>query len=94
MEDIKEKSADELFKELGYEKDFEQHEDWNTTIYNSLDTSIEFTSEKHIMFTKKTKYKTTILDMQELKAINKKTEELRMVSCKNVKKTPKKVVKM
>lgn len=68
--------ADEMFEKLEYEKSIEQHKNWNTTIYNSCDASIEFTSDKHILLTKKTKYKTIILDMQELQAINEKCKEL------------------
>ena len=72
----KEKTADEMFEKLGYEKHFEHHDDWNTTIYNDDSTSIEFTSDKEILLTRRIDYKTVILGMQELKAINKKCKEL------------------
>ena len=67
------KTADEMFEELGYEK---EETTWNEEgkkhfiEYNSNDTQIQFSLDtKHILIT-------NILNMQELQAINKKVEEL------------------
>ena len=57
--------ADKIFKELGYEKIYE---DGLFTQYEKEDLSIELT-KKEILFEKKTKYKTVILTLNELKAI-------------------------
>ena len=95
MEDIKEKSADEMFEELGYEKEMENKKRI-MFIYEGqfFDKYIVFEMiDKHIVIELGTGESTNI-NMQELKAINKKIEELGWQSCKNVKKTPKKVGKM
>ena len=68
---MKEKTADELFKELGYEKIFgETAEVYKLSIEN-----------KNIYFSKiikriRIKGKCDLIDMEELQAINKKVEEL------------------
>ena len=73
MEDIKEKSADEMFEELGYIEHFntEYAEVFRTDSSHSFGHSIEFLTESHKVFNT---YNT--INMQELKAINKKIEEL------------------
>ena len=74
MEDIKEKTADEMFEELGYEKESDYY-------YHSNEMAIK---KKHIKFYKNVKevivesklcfsYE---INMQELQAINKKCKEL------------------
>lgn len=69
--------ADKLFEELDYKKIFEKHIDWYSTIYNSGDISIEFTSDKEVIITNRSKtYKPAILSVQELEAINMKCKEL------------------
>ena len=69
--------ANKLFDELGYKKIKENHDGWWTIIYNSDDLSIEFTSDKELIITNKNiNYENVILNMQELKAINKKCLEL------------------
>ena len=76
MEDIKEKSSDELFEELGYEKDVMHYNCDNTDVYTYKKDNdfIRFrTADKRMV----TLYKTTF-SSEELKAINKKVEELRM----------------
>lgn len=100
MEEIKEKSADEMFEELGYEKirenqieiiylQSEEHlgEKFNFEIIIARLPKLIYSKEK---FTNRT----VGFNLKILKAINKKIEELRMVSCKSVKKTLKKVAKM
>lgn len=73
MEDIKEKSADELFKELGYIEKFSYDKFivYRTDSSHSAGHSIEFFTNSHKVFNS---YNT--INMQELKAINKKCEEL------------------
>ena len=71
MEDIKEKSADEMFEELGYEK----HQVENLIIYyfeGSVGMWIKFNLDT------KTYRGNIYINTQELKAINKKIKELRM----------------
>ena len=71
MEDIKEKSADEMFEELGYE-----HSEFMYEIYYVKDgKTISFWTnrnevESHVRVI------SARITMQELKAINKKVEEL------------------
>lgn len=72
----KEKTADELFKELGYKKQYE-----NESIYYYMDIDLK---DNYIVF--ETGYKSFAkiscyhdagdITMQELQAINKKVEEL------------------
>ena len=69
---MKEKTADEMFEELGYEKIFEDNTE---TQYEGKCTNVEIT-RTGILLNKLTKYKTVILTVQELQAINKKVEEL------------------
>ena len=57
--------ADKMFEELGYQK---YYEDNLFTQYEKEDLSIEL-AKNEILFTKKTKYKTVILSIDELKAI-------------------------
>lgn len=74
----KEKTADELFKELGYEKQYE-----NESIYYYMDIDLK---DNYIVF--ETVYKSFAkiscyhdagdITMQELKAINEKARELRL----------------
>ena len=71
MEDIKEKTADEMFEELGYKIDYENS--YVTRFYkedNLFGKTIEF---YHIF---KTFNKLESITMQELQAINKKCKEL------------------
>jgi hypothetical protein len=72
MEDIKEKSADELFVELGYEIKESQINVFIIDEFENIAIKIHKTS-KEISF-----YRLTI-SIQELKAINKKIKELRLV---------------
>ena len=61
--------ADRLFEELGYKKIFEKHIGWYSTIYNSDDISIEFTSDEELIITNRSEdYKPAILSMKELEA--------------------------
>ena len=64
--------ADEMFEKLGYGKMFE---DDIETQYEGKCTNIEIT-KTHILLNKTTNYKTVILTMQELQAINMKCKEL------------------
>lgn len=76
MEDIKEKTADEMFEELGYDKyEFDTYIDYLCRINSNC-----------ICFRKDTKQfdshcgiGSEYIDMQELQAINKKCKELRLV---------------
>ena len=74
--------ADEMFEELGYNK---VKDDDSETIYQFKDRLLGDLTEHNIMFVKVSRivfsYNTNIkkccgLDMQDLKAINKKCEEL------------------
>lgn len=73
----KEKTADELFKELGYEKirNNKNFEVYRKNDYNIIDFEID---DKR--FYKSAKYDTTSdgITMEELQAINKKVRELRL----------------
>ena len=72
--------ADKLFEELDYKKIFEKHIDWYSIIYISKDISIEFTSDKELIITSRSKtYRPAILSMQEIKAIYMKCKELEMI---------------
>lgn len=87
MEDIKEKTADEMFEELGFEKtdsDKLKHIHFVTDIdattrafilfhktYHKIETYIYDSRDKECM--------TKVISMQELQAINKKCKELRLV---------------
>ena len=75
MEDIKEKSADELFEKLGYEK----QENAFSIDYKSTIKAMGETFIRTISFKKKSKLVQVeqLLDGLELKAINKKVEELK-----------------
>lgn len=69
--------ADKMFEELGYKKIFEKYIDLYSIIYISDDISIEFTSDKELIITNRSKtYKSAILSMQEIKAIYMKCKEL------------------
>lgn len=75
MEDIKEKTADEMFEELGYEKKYEgtyKREKQELVFYSDL---------REVAIYKKDENGLGIdfIDMQELQAINKKCKELRLV---------------
>ena len=76
MEDIKEKTADEMFEELGYIEKFtyDKFIVYRTDSSHSVGHSIEFFTDKHKVFNS---YNT--INMQELQAINKKCFELRLV---------------
>lgn len=67
--------ADRLFEKLGYKKEEASWKEDNKKHfieYNTDDTQIQFSIDtRHILIT-------NILNMQELQAINKKVEELRM----------------
>ena len=83
---MKEKTADEMFEELGYEK-------YNEYVYinyhtKNEDKDIEFATIIEFDEDKKTFYKDNYgsigdITMQELKAINQKVLELRMVKKMN-----------
>ena len=83
MEDIKEKSADELFKQLGYYLDTAEEGsglycrdilDKNTFGYKDSEMIYFDNEDNGIYFTNK-----EYLSLEELNAINKKIEELRLV---------------
>ena len=72
---MKEKTADEMFEELGFSKLSE--------IENEIKTIYRNTKEKHIQFNhlvRRVSFEGSCrwIDMKELQAINKKVEELRM----------------
>lgn len=72
---MKEKTADELFEELGFSKLSE--------IENEIKTIYRNTKGKHIQFNhlvRRVSFEGSCrwIDMKELQAINKKVEELRM----------------
>lgn len=74
MEDIKEKTADEMFEQLGYKKLIGE----TTEVYKLS------RANKNIYFSKLIKRikidgEYDFIDMQELQAINKKCQELRLV---------------
>ena len=77
---MKEKTADELFEELGYEK----HEDYTTNIgcfYCKKVSHYIYNFYPKIIFhfkMKKITIQNDFLEMQELQAINKKCQELRL----------------
>lgn len=75
----KEKSADELFEELGYNKIYYTlYNGIKQLFYKKATIEITFYNDKTFGVADLGGYYT--LDMQELKAINKKCKELRMVS--------------
>lgn len=73
------RSADEMFKELGYEKYTSKNGDKEKFIRNGLET-ILFDDEKKIVtayiWNDRKREIPKILDMQELQAINEKVKEL------------------
>lgn len=71
------KTADEMFKELGYKK-FNKIHDFENIKYYKDDDNILYFDEKDKSFYKSGEYDSMCDDitMQELKAINKKCEEL------------------
>ena len=73
----KEKKADELFKELGYEK-IRNNKDFE--VYRKNDYNIIDFERNDKRFYKSARYDTTSdgITMQELQAINKKVRELRL----------------
>lgn len=79
MEDIKEKSADELFEELGYEKQksnkfFEEYIKKREYVVYRIVFCIEY---ECVEFCNDSDGYFTRFDAKELKAINKKVEELK-----------------
>ena len=79
MEDIKEKTADEMFKELEYEKvkDNDFNIKYGKTIDGDLFQINFFKDDKTIS---KNHFRDVgYITMQELQAINKKCKELRLV---------------
>lgn len=74
---MKEKTADELFEELGYKK-FNKKHDFENIKYYKNDDNILYFDEKDKSFYKSGEYDSMCDDitMQELQAINKKVEEL------------------
>lgn len=72
----KEKSADEMFSELGYEVKYQIYKDDVVIIGYTKENNIA--EECPIMFLKKAKrvLVNNWIDMQELQVINKKVEEL------------------
>lgn len=74
---MKEKTADEMFEELGYEKINKKHDFENIKYYKD-DYNIMYFDEKDKSFYKSGEYDSMCDDitMQELQAINKKVEEL------------------
>lgn len=74
MEDIKEKTADEMFEELGYEKDVMHYTCDSTDVYtySKKNDFIRFRTTDESMVTL---FKTTF-SKEELQAINKKCKEL------------------
>ena len=74
MEDIKEKTADEMFEELGYEKEERSKSDIYIKQYEYFTRQFGFNKPtKNIMID------VEYINMQELQAINKKCQELRLV---------------
>lgn len=73
---MEEKSADEMFSELGYKVKYQIYNDDVIIIGYTKENNIA--EESPIMFLKKAKrvLANNWIDMQELKAINKKVEEL------------------
>lgn len=73
----KEKTADELFKELGYEK-IRNNKDFE--VYRKNDYNIIDFERDNKRFYKSARYDTTSdgITMEELQAINKKVRELRL----------------
>lgn len=74
---MKEKTADEMFEELGYKK-FNKKHDFENIKYYKDDDNILYFDEKDKSFYKSGEYDEMCDDitMQELQAINKKVEEL------------------
>ena len=72
MEDIKEKTADEMFDELGYEKKKENNK---KIIYRDVEfkEDIEFDLKYKMVFC------LFGIEVQELQAINKKCKELKWI---------------
>lgn len=66
------KTADEMFKELGYKKT-KANEYW--IVYKNFRKDIDF-NLKHKTIEVESEMKSEKFDMQELQAINKKVEEL------------------
>lgn len=80
MQEIKEKTADEMFKELGYEKIIESNVriDYEREgLY--FDKEIVFGLIDKIICVELGTGESTNINMQELQAINKKVEELRWI---------------
>lgn len=75
MEDIKEKSADEMFEELGYIKDANFNSISYDKEYKDYFYTIVF-DIKNKTFYKCSNCNQNTINIQELKAINKKIEEL------------------
>lgn len=77
MEDIKEKTADELFKNLGYMKNE------NVNVIDYISTIIARGETFHCIISFKKKSKLIefgqLIMPEEVKAINKKCQELRLV---------------
>lgn len=85
MEDIKEKTADKMFEELGYKKqwveDEEDMEHYQKEYFDKDFIDITFDKEHSLLNIRTenvTNYRTitSIINMQELQAINKKCKEL------------------
>lgn len=80
MEDIKEKTADEMFKELGYEKIVESNVKINYEKYGQFfDKEIVFGLIDKIVVTELGTGESANLNMPELQAINKKCKELKWI---------------
>ena len=84
MEDIKEKTADEMFEELGYEKKFEDEYEINYE-YDKFELGdrfyfiLLFAKKAKIIFHKDTECNVIGIEINLLQAINKKCKELRLV---------------
>lgn len=74
---MEEKTADEIFEELGYKR-FNKKHDFENIKYYKDDDNILYFDEKDKSFYKSGEYDSMCDDitMQELKVINKKCEEL------------------
>ena len=80
---MKEETADETFKRLGYKKMNKKHNSQNIRYYKDDYNILDFDKENKSIF-KSGEYSAMYDDitMQELQAINKKVEELRMARMK------------
>lgn len=81
MEDIKEKTADEMFEELGYKKKFEDEYEIKYTYYNSALGEnfyfiLFFAKKSKIIFHKDPLSNCIGIEINLLQAINKKCKEL------------------